>query len=164
MKNVLVANVLGTTPLNMAFRRALLWEKLLDWFRLVALVLPIKLNENEDVFLWRLSKNGLFSTQSLYKDIMGRARNPGKCSFWKAKLPLKIKIFLWYLKRKVVLTKDNKLKRGWKGETKCSFCDMAETIQHLFLECHVAKVVWNSLFLAFNNKPPKDISHSLVLG
>ena len=45
-KNVSVANVLGTTPLNMAFRRALLWEKLLDWFRLVALVLSIKLNEN----------------------------------------------------------------------------------------------------------------------
>jgi len=59
----------------------------------------------------------------------------------------------------VVLTKDNKLKRGWKGETKCSFCDMAETIQHLFLECHVAKGLWNSLFLAFNIKPPKDISH-----
>ena len=26
---------------------------------------------------------------------------------WKLKIPLKIKIFMWYLKRGVILTKDN---------------------------------------------------------
>ena len=30
----------------------------------------------------------------------------GKNEFWKAKLPLKLKVFLWDLKRGVVLTKD----------------------------------------------------------
>lgn len=43
--------------------------------------------------------------------------------FWKAKLPLKI---IFFLKRGVVLTKDNLLKRGGKGDTKCSFCGLEE--------------------------------------
>jgi hypothetical protein len=33
---------------------------------------------------------------------------------WKAKIPLKIKIFLWYLWKGVILTKDNLAKRHWK--------------------------------------------------
>ena len=100
-----------------------------------------------------------FFTQSLYKDIMRRDTISGKILFWKTRLPLKIKIFLSYLKRGVVLTKDNLLKRGWKGETKCNFCDMEKTIQHLFFECHSSKGVWNSLFIMFNLKPQKDIVH-----
>jgi len=40
---------------------------------------------------------------------------------WKAKLPIKIKIFLLYLKREVVLTKDNLLKRGGKGTLDLAF-------------------------------------------
>jgi hypothetical protein len=40
---------------------------------------------------------------------------------WKLKPPLKIKIFLWYLRRGVSLTKDNLAKRRWKGSLKCSF-------------------------------------------
>lgn len=37
---------------------------------------------------------------------MEKERIPRKIVFWKSKLPLKI-FFLWYLKRGVVLTKDN---------------------------------------------------------
>lgn len=47
---------------------------------------------------------------------MKRDKTEGKHLFWKAKLPLKIKIFLWYLKWGVILTKDNLVKRRWKGD------------------------------------------------
>ena len=36
-------------------------------------------------------------------------------TIWKLKMPLKVKIFLWYLRRGVVLIKDNPAKRKWKG-------------------------------------------------
>ena len=48
------------------------------------------------------------------------------------KTPLKIKIFLWFLKRGVTLTKDNLAKRNWQGNQQCCFCHENETIQHLF--------------------------------
>jgi hypothetical protein len=31
---------------------------------------------------------------------------------WKLKVPLKIKIFMWYLKKEVILTKDNLVRRN----------------------------------------------------
>ena len=95
----------------------------------------------------------VFSTQSLYGEIMKKDRIVGKEIFWKTKTPLKIKIFLWYLKRGVVLTKDNLLKRRWKGDSKCNFCGSEETIQHLFFDCRVAWFVWNVLFITFNIQP-----------
>jgi hypothetical protein len=32
---------------------------------------------------------------------------------WKFKVPLKIMIFMWLLHKKILLTKDNLLKRNW---------------------------------------------------
>ena len=104
------------------FRRALVGERLNKWLKLVSMVVPVTLNENKDKFLWRLGKNGPFSTQSLYKEIVKPEKAGGKDLFWKAKLPLKIKIPLWYLiKKGVLLRKDNLLKRGRKGDVTVVF-------------------------------------------
>jgi hypothetical protein len=41
-------------------------------------------------------------------------------TIWKLRIPLKIKIFMWYLKRGVVLTKDNLSRRNWRvGNSVC---------------------------------------------
>ena len=80
---------------------------------------------------------------------------------WKIKVPLKIKFFLWYLKKGVILTKDNLAKRNWKGDKKCCFCNNDESIQHLFFECHVAKFVWNVVFVTFGIVPPSSITNML---
>jgi hypothetical protein len=113
-RGVSVASVLNSTPLNVSFRRGLAGERLNEWLKLVSLVLPVNLNNDKDSFIWQIKKNGVFSTQSLYRELMKREKISGNEVFWKAKLPLKIKIFLWYLKKGVILTKDNLSKRRWK--------------------------------------------------
>jgi hypothetical protein len=40
---------------------------------------------------------------------------------WKLKLPLRIKVFGWYLRKGVILTKDNIIKQYWNGSTTCVF-------------------------------------------
>jgi hypothetical protein len=52
---------------------------------------------------------------------------------WHLKILTRIKVFLWYLKKGVILTKDNLARRNWNGDTNCCFCHSPETIQHLFL-------------------------------
>jgi hypothetical protein len=42
---------------------------------------------------------------------------PTKCLLWKIKVPLKIKIILWYLHKGVTLTEDNLAKINWRGST-----------------------------------------------
>lgn len=79
---------------------------------------------------------------------------------WRFKIPLKIKIFLWLLLRGRILTKDNLFKRGWKkGDAKCQFCDQLESIQHLFFDCPLARLIWSIICCAFEFKPASSSSH-----
>ncbi len=55
---------------------------------------------------------------------------------WKLKIPLKVKIFVWLVLRRRVLTVDLLLKRGWSGVDHCVMCRGApESVDHLFLGC-----------------------------
>jgi hypothetical protein len=103
--------------------------------------------------------NKKFLVKNMYNDIVLRAGTPVNCWAWKAKIPLKIKIFLWYLKNGVVLTKDNLVKRCWKGCTKCCFCTEQETIQHLFFYCPMARLMWGCVCFAFGVSKPVDVQH-----
>jgi hypothetical protein len=82
---------------------------------------------------------------------------------WKLKLPLKIEVFLWYLRRGVILTKDNLVKRNWKGCTRCCFCNSEESIQHLFFN-----VMWlnscGTLFILLSASILLVLLTCLVLG
>jgi hypothetical protein len=78
---------------------------------------------------------------------------------WKLKVPPKISISMWFLHRKVILRKENLIKRKWQGNTVCCFCDKEETIQHLFFECPLAKVIWRIVHMSFGISPPKNITN-----
>jgi len=93
-KHQTVADVLSTHPLNISFRRALVGGKFRMWSDLVALVLNVNLDGNVN-----LGKHHVFSVKSMYRDIMQAGRLPEHSVLWKLRVPLKVKIFLWYLKK-----------------------------------------------------------------
>jgi len=64
--------------------------------------------------------SGVFSVKSMYAALIN---NEVRVSLdvWQTKLPMKIKIFMWYLKRGVILTKDNLARRNWHGDKCCCF-------------------------------------------
>ena len=98
-KNQSVASVLGARPLNISFRRALVGDKRRVWIQLVSLVMNTVLTESNDTFVWGLTKNSNFTVKSFYNDLMQADRIPDNCIGWKLKVPLKVKIFMWYLRR-----------------------------------------------------------------
>jgi hypothetical protein len=53
-------------------------------------------------------------------------------------------MFMWFVHRKVDLTKDSLIKQQWMGNDSCCFCDNKESIQHLFFQCPLAKVIRSS--------------------
>jgi hypothetical protein len=71
----------------------------------------------------------------------------------------KIKIFMWFLHKKVPLTKDNLTKRKWVGCKKCAFCDSEESVEHLFIRCKFAKLVWQVVHFTFHMPPPTNIKN-----
>ena len=120
--------------LNVSFRRGLVNTNRVAWLDLVSKVVQVHLTDDKDVFQWNLTENGLFTVRSMYSTYIQEGVPSYKSPLWKLKIPLKIKIFLWYLKKRgVTLTKDNLAKRNWQGSIKCSLCSSVETIQHLSL-------------------------------
>jgi len=78
---------------------------------------------------------------------------------WKARLPYKIKIFTWLLENKVILTRDNMVRRNWPGIPTCSFCSQMESVDHFFFQCPVARVSWGSIALCLEaNDLPNDVA------
>jgi hypothetical protein len=82
-----------------------------------------------------------------------------KTLLWELKIPLRIKIFMWYLKREVVLTKDNLARRNWNGGKQCVACSQPETIQHLFFDCHFTRFLWRAVQVTFNIDMPTSVMH-----
>ena len=66
---------------------------------------------------------------------------------------------MWFLNKRVLLTKDNLIKRNWNGNTKCCFCDQDETIRHFFITCPLARVIWRIVHMTFNITPPTNITN-----
>jgi hypothetical protein len=158
-KNVTVAATITTTPLNIGFRRSLTGHRWDRWLHLVQRLMPIHLNSNNDVFKWNLVESGRFSVKSMYLDMLNDNTVFLRKYLWKMKVPLKIRIFMWFVYRKEILTKDNLKKRNWQGSSRCCFCDHEETVQHLFIDCPFVKIIWAIVHMAFNITPPNSIDH-----
>ena len=100
----------------------------------------------------------MFSVKSMYLDVINSSVIPSSKHVWKVKVSLRIRVFMWFVHKQVILTKDNLAKRNLMGSARCSFCDCNETIRHLFLDCPLAKILWRSINIAFNISPPTSIN------
>jgi hypothetical protein len=101
-KNITVYNVLASNPLNIGFRRTLNGNKWDLWRHLLHRLILVQLTDIEDSFKWRLTVSSVFSVKSMYIDLLnGHTIFLKKC-IWKMKVPRKIKIFMWFLYKKVI--------------------------------------------------------------
>ena len=82
-------DVLGTRPLNISFRRALVGDKLRLWLELVSKVANVT-SEDKDYFQWSLTR-AYFIVKSMYKDIMQADRLQVNCVIWKLRIPQKLR-------------------------------------------------------------------------
>jgi hypothetical protein len=135
-KSVIVESELSTVPLNVSFRGFLNQNNIILLNDLVRRVLHVRLNTQAntqaDVFIWNLHQNGQYTVNSLYMALINNGVVHMNKQLWKLRVSLKIKIFMWYMRKEVILTKDNLARRNWGGSTQCSFCLREESIQHLF--------------------------------
>jgi hypothetical protein len=133
---VTAENVLSSTPINIGFRRTLDGNKWDRWKHLLHRLILVQLTDHDDIFKWRLTTSGRFTVKSMYNDMLNGHTPYLKKYIWKMKVPLKIRIFMWFLHKKVILTKDNLVKRNWHGDVRCCFCDPDNTTLICFLSIY----------------------------
>lgn len=113
-----------------------------QWKEVRCKVLNKHHNEDSDKISWKWTKTGLFCVKTTYDHLTSDDYGDAYTRLWKAKIPYKIKIFLWLLEKGATLTKDNMVKRNWNGDPTYRFCCAVETIDHLFFQCPTTRVVW----------------------
>lgn len=69
-KNVFVATVFVSVPLNISFRRNLDGHKWACWLHLVRRLMLVQFSGEPDKFVWSLSSLGIFTVKSMYADFM----------------------------------------------------------------------------------------------
>jgi hypothetical protein len=115
---------------------------------------------SSDEFRWNLLKNGEFSIDSIYNALIHLdIPVDNNKMIWKMKIPLKTKMFGWYLCHGVILTKDNLAKRNWHENKSCVFCHHDETIKHLFFQCRFARSICSIIQVASTLHPPHSVAN-----
>jgi len=65
------------------------------------------------------------------------------------------------MENNAILTEDNMIKRQWKGDPSCYFCNQHESVPHLLFTCSIAKVVWTTIASCLDaNDIPTSFSQS----
>ena len=82
-------------------------------------------------FHWSLHSSGQFCVKSMYATLINNGVTLSQ-DIWRAKLPTKIKVFMWYLKKGVILTKNNLVRRNWHGDKSCAYCHVPEYTTFVF--------------------------------
>jgi hypothetical protein len=97
------------------------------------ILMSCTLGQQKDKSIWVWERHKSFSVKSMYAHMCEGEAGDSNKRIWKAKIPLKIKVFMWLINQNAILTKDNMLKRNWQGDQYCKFCSRDESINHLFL-------------------------------
>ncbi len=96
---------------------------------------------------WRWGEARRFSVKSVYNFLQnGGVAETRFSKVWRIKASIKVKIFVWLVLRKRVLTIDNLLKRGWCGADVCALCsEEGETVNHLFWRCRTTNQLLHAM-------------------
>ena len=101
------------------------------------------LTEGADKVVWKLEKSGKFTTRSVYKFItFGGVIDLRMMEIWRAKISLKLKIFLWMAWHDRIQTAQQLKRRNWDGSKRCKYCGLEESVDHLLFQCPAAMVTW----------------------
>jgi hypothetical protein len=75
----------------------------------------VELSGQKDSFRWALHQSIAFKVKTMYIALNITHALPFNMHTWSLKVPLKIKIFVWYLYKDVTLTNDNLARKNWQG-------------------------------------------------
>ncbi|XP_020412737.1 uncharacterized protein LOC109947231 [Prunus persica] len=103
-----------------------------------------------DTCIWGPTSNGVFSVKTAYElsarfnDVPGSPWN----FIWNLKIPPRVKMFIWLLTQKKILTNVQRVRRKLSRDPSCPLCHYhEESLQHLFISCPRVLTLWRSFYL-----------------
>ena len=115
---------------------------------------------SDDLLRWGRNNEGNFNVKEA-KIIITRFdySNPEKTwkNIWSNPHWMKIKMFIWLVVHRKILTWENLRKRGFVRPSKCHLCGLQEeTTNHLLNMCEFTSSIWNWVASIFNQIDRKE--------
>ena len=113
----------------------------------------ILVTKGQDQLRWGNNKEGKFNikeAKGFLLELELQTPNKNWQKLWKHKGWMKIKLFMWLVHHKKILTWENILKRGIMGPSRCQLCEVQEeTMEHLLNTCIFTSSLWDGIALIF---------------
>eukprot|EP00253_Pinus_taeda_P012671 PITA_12671 len=113
----------------------------------------ILVTEGQDQLRWGNNNKGNFNLKEAKSILLGldyRVPNKTWQLLWKHQGWMKIKLFMWLVHHKKILTWDNIRKRGVMGPSKCHLCEVKEeNMEHILNSCSYTTWLWDSFSSIF---------------
>ncbi|CAL1384042.1 unnamed protein product [Linum trigynum] len=141
-------------------------QKLRHWFdpetcRAIKTI-PLSRLNIEDKLIWHPTSDGIFSVKSVYyvavnldrqrgrwKALVSWMDKPSWIRLWEADLPPKLRVFVWQIFHRILPTMEALREKEVDVLPRCPVCwEASETLEHMFLECPVARALWDYSGLA----------------
>ncbi|XP_020167293.1 uncharacterized protein [Aegilops tauschii subsp. strangulata] len=139
-----VAEAFASTPPTIYFKRELNGQEQTSLAALLQLIGPINLADEPDTVSWALTSSGKFTVNSLYRKLCRGTAQLAIAGLWIARLPLKIKLFMWQLFRDKLPTSLNVAKRNGPTTGPCVLC-RAPDANHVFFNRPLARFAWRAV-------------------
>ncbi|CAJ2660552.1 unnamed protein product [Trifolium pratense] len=112
---------------------------------------PLYKSVVDDMRIWRVEKNGMYSVRSAYRlcvqellDTSHLKVNGAWVLLWKIKVPPRVKNLLWRICRRCIPTRVNLRSRGVNCIDTCPLCnEHEEDSYHIFFDCPSSRNVWS---------------------
>jgi hypothetical protein len=124
------------------FRRQFSLAETVEWDNLCREIHDLPTDDQHDVVSWSLEPSGMFSAKSVYYGLTQGASVSHFRDVWRARVPPKIKVFLWQLIRGKLPSSEQVAKRHGPSNGRCSLCGEMEDCNHIFFTCHMAGFMW----------------------
>lgn len=106
----------------------------------------IKLQQNEDVAVWKPNSAGTFSITSCYEVVRNKAAKVEWHNLvWMKPVFPRHGFCMWLSIRNRLKTKVALIQRGMNLDDQCVFCSQPETCEHLFFDCPFTRVIWREV-------------------
>jgi hypothetical protein len=164
-----VFKTLHNGNVNLTFRRNFDAVHSQEWQDLSEMLEGMELTNVPDSIRWCLDKKGVYTIKSLYNEIFFPGfENKWMLCIWTARIPLKVKIFLWQVCNDKIQSAEQLKRRNWEGPIECKMCGQVESAEHIFVDCVLAKYGWSFFrdVLEWTDTPNslEDLSCKLVEG
>ncbi|CAL1377510.1 unnamed protein product [Linum trigynum] len=137
-------------------------KKLSQWFDPVTCkaikTIPLSRQNIEDKLIWHPTSDGIFTVKSSYYVAVNLDRQNGRwraLASWmdkpelEADIPPKLRVFVWQVLHRILPTTEALREKKVDVVPRCPVCwEALETLEHMFLECPVARALWDHSRLA----------------